>query len=159
MRGWVAEERRGPAHWQQSTSAPALSRVWGVGAEIYGVGTSGVHRSTDGGATWMQVGDPGAAIGVWGSGLDDVWVVRARTLHHSTDGEGEHWTTRTLPVSFGTTLEGMVLSCEGANVALKAYLAACRARWFPEAKALFVELGKTSLAQICVKEGFDPRKP
>jgi photosystem II stability/assembly factor-like uncharacterized protein len=81
--------------------------VWGVGAELYGVGASGAHRSTDGGATWTQVGDPGAAIGVWGSGLDDVWVVRARSVHHSIDGAGEHWTKQPLAVSSTTQLEGM----------------------------------------------------
>lgn len=109
MRGWFvlvclatsqvgAEERRGPPRWQQSTSAPALSRVWGVGAELYGVGASGAHRSTDGGATWTQVGDPSAAIGVWGSGLDDVWVVRTRSVHHSIDGAGQYWTKQPLAV-------------------------------------------------------------
>jgi hypothetical protein len=45
------------------------------------------------------------------------------------------------------------------NVAAKAYLAACRARNFPRAKQLFDVIGKESLAQICLKEGFDPRRP
>ncbi len=39
----------------------------------------------------------------------------------------------------------------------KAYLAACRARLFPRAKKLFDAIGKTNLAQICIKEGYDPR--
>ncbi len=38
----------------------------------------------------------------------------------------------------------------------KMYLAACRSRSFPRAKALFKGL-KESDAQICLKEGFDPR--
>ncbi len=39
----------------------------------------------------------------------------------------------------------------------KAYLAACRARLFPRAKKLFDAIGKANLAQICIKEGYDPR--
>jgi photosystem II stability/assembly factor-like uncharacterized protein len=104
--GAEPEERRGPARWQQATSAPSLVRVWGIGAELYGVGPSGTHRSIDGGATWSAV-EQGSANGIWGSSLADVWVVRARTIHHSMDGAGEHWAARTLPVSFGTTLEGI----------------------------------------------------
>lgn len=102
-----AEERRGPARWQQASEAPALARVWGVGAELYGVGATGTHRSVDGGATWSRIDQGGVANGVWGSSLHDIWVIRARTIHHSMDGAGEHWSTRTLPVSFGTSLEGM----------------------------------------------------
>lgn len=59
------------------------------------------------GATWEASGERTAANGVWGAAPDDVWVIRARTLHHSTDGAGEHWVTRTLPVPFSTQLEGM----------------------------------------------------
>jgi len=43
------------------------------------------------------------------------------------------------------------------EVRSKAYLAACRARSFPKAKRLFDAIGKPSLAQICIREGFDPR--
>jgi serine/threonine protein kinase len=43
------------------------------------------------------------------------------------------------------------------SVAQKAYLAACRARNFPKARAYYRMVGKESLAQICMKEGFDPR--
>jgi pSer/pThr/pTyr-binding forkhead associated (FHA) protein len=50
-----------------------------------------------------------------------------------------------------------VLKCRPA-LTQKAYLAACRARAFPRAKALFGLLNKENLAQICMKEGFDPRK-
>ncbi len=43
------------------------------------------------------------------------------------------------------------------DVAGKAYLSACKARNFPKAKALFKLVGRDSFAQICIKEGFDPR--
>ncbi len=51
-----------------------------------------------------------------------------------------------------------VLRCK-ASVAQKAYLAACRARNFPRAKSIFAGyLKEDRFAQICLKEGFDPRK-
>ena len=40
-----------------------------------------------------------------------------------------------------------------------AYLAACKAKNFPRAKMLFKLVGKDSLSQICLKEGYDPRSP
>ena len=43
------------------------------------------------------------------------------------------------------------------GVASKAYLAACKARNFAKAKVYFKFVGKDALAQICLKEGFDPR--
>ena len=51
-----------------------------------------------------------------------------------------------------------VFKCKTA-VAQKAYLAACRARNFPKAKLYFKIANKESLAQICLKEGYDPRTP
>jgi serine/threonine protein kinase len=53
------------------------------------------------------------------------------------------------------SFEGVV-KCK--NVMQKAYLAACRARNFAKAKAYYDKLGRESLAQICMKEGFDPRR-
>jgi pSer/pThr/pTyr-binding forkhead associated (FHA) protein len=50
-----------------------------------------------------------------------------------------------------------ILICKPA-LQTKAYLAACRARSFPKAKVYFRGL-KDSYAQICLKEGFDPRTP
>ncbi len=45
------------------------------------------------------------------------------------------------------------------SVAHKAYLAACRARAFPKAKFYFQQLGgEDRFAQICLKEGYDPRR-
>ena len=41
-------------------------------------------------------------------------------------------------------------------VARKAYLAACKARNFPKARVYFRFAGQDALAQICLKEGFDP---
>jgi hypothetical protein len=41
----------------------------------------------------------------------------------------------------------------------KAYLAACRSRTFSLAEIYFHQIGKDSLAVICLKEGFDPRLP
>lgn len=49
-----------------------------------------------------------------------------------------------------------VLKCR-PRILQKTYLAACRARSFPKAKALFKQINRESLAQICLKEGFDPR--
>lgn len=43
------------------------------------------------------------------------------------------------------------------EVKSKAYLAACRTRNFPKAKRLFDAIGKPTLAQICIREGYDPR--
>ncbi|MBA2542521.1 MAG: serine/threonine protein kinase [Deltaproteobacteria bacterium] len=48
-----------------------------------------------------------------------------------------------------------VMRCK--NVLTKTYLAACRAKNFPKAKVYFKLLGKASYAQICMKEGYDPR--
>jgi len=61
--------------------------------------------------------------------------------------------------SFGQALDFFekVVRCKG-SVSNKAYLAACRARNFVRAKFFFNQLGKDSLAQICMKEGYDPRK-
>src|SRR5512138_1518405 len=102
----VGASPRGPNRWQDSSGAPAVSRVWGTGSELYGVGAAGAYRSRDGGATWTPVDGAGAATGVWGSGPDDVWIVRPRTIHHSTDGLS--WTTQSLPaLSFNPSLEGM----------------------------------------------------
>ncbi len=39
----------------------------------------------------------------------------------------------------------------------KAYLAGCKARNFVKAKQMFKLMNRDSLAQICIKEGFDPR--
>jgi hypothetical protein len=51
-----------------------------------------------------------------------------------------------------------VLQCKPSGGArMKAYLAACRARNFPRAKVHFKVIGKENWAQICMKEGFDPR--
>lgn len=49
-----------------------------------------------------------------------------------------------------------VYPCKPAAMA-KAYLAACKSKGYREAKTLFLAIGKESLAQICVKEGYDPR--
>lgn len=99
-----ADRPRG-TRWQEA-SAPPLSRVWGRGAVFYGVGSPGSYRSLDGGATWTIADGRMPANGVWGSGLDDVWVVRARSLHHTVDGK--QWTVKPLPgLSFGAAMEGM----------------------------------------------------
>jgi len=51
-----------------------------------------------------------------------------------------------------------VVKCRPTTAtASKAYLAACRAKNFPKAKYYFRNLPVT-LAQICMKEGYDPRK-
>ena len=42
-------------------------------------------------------------------------------------------------------------------VAQKAYLAACKSRNFAKARLYYRMVGRDSLAQICLKEGFDPR--
>ena len=49
-----------------------------------------------------------------------------------------------------------VVKCR-PDVARKAYLAACRARNFPKAKQYFALARNQNIAQICLKEGFDPR--
>jgi photosystem II stability/assembly factor-like uncharacterized protein len=96
----------GPPRWQAASGGVAIARVWGVGNELYGVGSSGAFHSADGGATWQPTDGAGPASGVWGSAIDDVWVVRARTIHHSHDGK--NWTTQALPMlSYGAQLEGM----------------------------------------------------
>lgn len=101
-----ADDRRGPPRWQPATGVPALTRVWGFGRELYGVGQSGAYRSTDSGASWSPADGAGPATGVWGTGSDDVWIVRARSLHHSHNGVS--WTTQTLPMlSFGAVMEGI----------------------------------------------------
>jgi len=50
-----------------------------------------------------------------------------------------------------------VLKCK-PKIAPKAYLAACRAHDFARAKRLFARIADDRFAQICLKEGFDPRK-
>jgi hypothetical protein len=61
--------------------------------------------------------------------------------------------------SFAQALQNFELILKCKNVLHKAYLAACRARNFAKAKIYFTRLGKESLAQVCMKDGFDPRKP
>jgi hypothetical protein len=51
-----------------------------------------------------------------------------------------------------------ILRCR-PKAASKAYLSACRARSFAKAKRFFKLVGRESLAQVCLKEGFDPRLP
>jgi len=54
-----------------------------------------------------------------------------------------------------------VLKCKG-SVLQKTYMAACKARKFDKAKTYFDRVPATrqeSLSQICMREGFDPRKP
>jgi hypothetical protein len=102
------EERRGGTIWQQSTNAPPIARVWGSGTSIFGVGAAGAYFSLDAGASWAPIDGYGPANGVWGTGLDDIWIVRAHTIHHSADGHGKHWTTQSLPMlSFDAAMEGI----------------------------------------------------
>ncbi len=49
-----------------------------------------------------------------------------------------------------------LLPCKPSVLRL-AYLAACHSRNFAKAKIYFKKLGSESLAQICMKDGFDPR--
>jgi len=49
-----------------------------------------------------------------------------------------------------------VVRCRPAAIN-KAYLAACRARSFVKAKRYFAMIARPNIAQICMKEGFDPR--
>lgn len=49
-----------------------------------------------------------------------------------------------------------VYPCKPAAMS-KAYLAACKSGSYRDAKTLFLKIGKDSLAQICAREGFDPR--
>lgn len=49
-----------------------------------------------------------------------------------------------------------ILPCK-PSIVTKTYLAACRARNFPKAKTYFKAIGREALAQVCMKEGFDPR--
>jgi len=61
--------------------------------------------------------------------------------------------------NFGSALTHLerVARCR-PETALRAYLAACRAHNFPKAKRWFVATGsRENTAQICLKEGFDPR--
>ncbi|MBA2543519.1 MAG: FHA domain-containing protein [Deltaproteobacteria bacterium] len=60
--------------------------------------------------------------------------------------------------SFAQALQNFEQIMRCKNVLTKVYLAACRARNFPKAKVYFNQLGKESYAQICMKEGYDPRK-
>lgn len=105
MRSWLVivaltVQVEAEPRWQQ-VNAPVIRRVWGVDDALFGVGPGGVHRSTDGGATWVSI-DRAPANGIWGDG--DLWVVRDRSIHRF---DGAAWTNLVLPVSFATKLEGM----------------------------------------------------
>ena len=52
-----------------------------------------------------------------------------------------------------------VIKCK-PSLASKAYLSACHSKNFAKATTYFRMSGsKDTMAQICMKEGFDPRKP
>ncbi|MEO8701217.1 MAG: hypothetical protein ABI867_14295 [Kofleriaceae bacterium] len=58
--------------------------------------------------------------------------------------------------------EAAIACGRAVNLEPKAYLAACRAREFPRARAHFVKLPtarQEGLAQICITQGYDPRAP
>jgi hypothetical protein len=51
-----------------------------------------------------------------------------------------------------------VLRCRpSVNLHKKAYLMACYSKQFAKARAYFLKTGQENLAQICMKEGYDPR--
>jgi hypothetical protein len=104
--GRVDADRPRGTRWLQAEGAPAITRVWGRGPVFYGVGAAGSFRSVDSGATWTVADGAVPANGVWGNGLDEVWIVRGRSLHHTSDGR--QWHVRPLPgLSFGAAMEGM----------------------------------------------------
>ncbi len=78
--------------------------VWGPSAnEVYVAGDK-VVRSTDGGATWSDMGRlPGHAYGIWGTGPGDIYAVGggerpfvARSIDHGTT-----WIELTTPIAAG----------------------------------------------------------
>ena len=110
--GWLlaasAHADAGPLRWQEVADAPSVKRIWGIGADLYGVGSSATYHSIDGGASWSAVRGVGGANGVWGTAPDDVWIVADRTLSHSIDGHGATWSTQRLDLlSFAAVMEGM----------------------------------------------------
>ncbi len=77
----------------------------------------------------------------------------------SVDAEERRGEANLTTSNFAAALDAFekVSKCRPA-VAAKAYLAACRSRNFPKAKRyLAMAGGRANMAQICLKEGFDPR--
>jgi hypothetical protein len=60
--------------------------------------------------------------------------------------------------NYAAALQGyeQLLACKPALLR-KTYLAACRSRSFDKAKTYFKQIGQEALAQICLRDGFDPR--
>lgn len=62
----------------------------------WGVGTRGLHRTTDSGATWTLVEAPVRMTAIYSSSRTEVWAVGdLSTVLHSSDG-GERWTQQSL---------------------------------------------------------------
>jgi photosystem II stability/assembly factor-like uncharacterized protein len=72
-----------------ATMGRAKAAVWGEGATVVAVGERGsIHRSADGGASWVEVpsGTEQELLAVWGGGSTWVAAGAAGTLLRSVDG-------------------------------------------------------------------------
>jgi photosystem II stability/assembly factor-like uncharacterized protein len=94
-----------------------LNAVWGVGKTVLVAGSGDdrgqvVLRSTDGGATWKRLPGLGsdAGISLWGSAIDDVYMVTINGGRmHSSDG-GATWK------DVGKGLDGVIVGVWGTGV-------------------------------------------
>lgn len=91
-------------HFHVSTGPDGSPAVWGSSPDEVYVAGDKVVRSTDGGATWSDVGRlPGHAYGLWGTGPGDIYAVGGGErpfVAHSVD-HGATWIELRTPVASG----------------------------------------------------------
>src|SRR5438105_282956 len=83
------------AQWQQTTlnNKTILSMTANSTAVFAGSYTDGVYRSTDDGATWIQVNTGLNDLAIWGMGVsgDTIYAGTTHGAFRSVDN-GDHWT-------------------------------------------------------------------
>lgn len=92
---WIVGRYGAAYHWDGSTwttrAYPGVNFLWDVwgspAGEVYAVGSSGtlVHWSGDAGWTQIATNETEALLGIWGSGENDLFIVR----HPGSDPGGE----------------------------------------------------------------------
>jgi len=82
----------GDDHWSEvGNTSGSLLGIWGIADDIYAVGASVVLRKHGSGGFVKQDSPSGVYYGIWGSSVDDLYIVgsRGRILHSSN---GSVWT-------------------------------------------------------------------
>lgn len=112
--GLILQSRDGGRTFTKRASGTSehIHTVWGIGNEIYAAGGDGtVVRSVDHGATWKPLArlKQDAGIDLWGSSLDDIYLVTINGQQlHSTD-RGKTW------IDVGGSLDGVIVGVWGTG--------------------------------------------